>query len=77
MILSNDFNADTSVNSSLNIDRKEMYLILTESSLFEWFETANAMTGLYPFMSMATQSKNYDLEEVYDVAMMNLNIEWR
>jgi hypothetical protein len=64
MILSNDFNADTLVNSSLNIDRKERYLILTESSLFEWFETANAMTGLDPFMSMATQSKNYDLEEV-------------
>jgi hypothetical protein len=73
MILSNEFNTDTLVDSSLNIDTKEMYLIMTGSSLFEWFETANAVTGLYPFMSMATQSKKYNLEEVYDVVMMNLN----
>jgi hypothetical protein len=73
MILSNEFNADTLVDSSLNIDTKEMYLILTGSSLVEWLETANTVTGLYPFMSMANKSKNYNLEDMYDVAMMNLN----
>jgi hypothetical protein len=40
--------------------------------LGEWFETANVITGLYPFMSMA-KSSTYNLEDVYDVAMMNLN----
>ena len=73
MILSNEFNADTLVEANLDIDTMEMYLILTGSSLGEWLETANAVTGLYPFMSMATESNDYNLEEVYDVAMMNLN----
>ena len=49
-----------------------MYLIMTESSLTEWLETANMVTGLYTFMSMA-KSNNYNLEDVYDIAMMNLN----
>ena len=56
----------------MDIGTKEMYLILTGSSLGEWLETANAVTGLYPFMSMA-KSSTYNLEDVYDVAMMNLN----
>jgi hypothetical protein len=73
MILSNEFDADTLVEADLDIAVVEMYLILTGSSLFEWLETTNTVTGLYPFMSMATKSKNYKLEEVYDVAMMNLN----
>jgi hypothetical protein len=73
MILGNDFDADRLTAANLDIDMIEMYLILTGLSLTEWFETANAVTGLYPFMSMATKSKNYKLEEVYDVAMMNLN----
>jgi hypothetical protein len=46
---------------------------LTGSLLGEWLETENVVTGLYPFMSMASKSKNYNLEEIYDVAMMNLN----
>jgi hypothetical protein len=41
--------------------------------LGEWVEIANGVTGLYPFMSMAYQSNDYNLEDVYDVAMMNLN----
>jgi hypothetical protein len=49
-----------------------MYLMLTGSSLVEWLETANVVTGFYPFMSMA-KSSTYNLEDVYDVAMMNLN----
>jgi hypothetical protein len=72
MILSNEFNIDTLVDVNLDIGTKEMYLILTGSSLGEWLETANAVTGLYPFMSMAT-SNCYSFEKVYDVAMMNLN----
>ena len=33
-----------------------------------------AITGLYIFMSMATKSSNdYNLEKVYEFAMMNLN----
>jgi hypothetical protein len=73
MILSNEFNADKLVDANLEIDVIEMCLILTGSSLFEWLETTNTVTGLYPFMSMATKSNDYNLEEVYDVAMMNLN----
>ena len=73
MILSNDFNADTLVDANLDIGTKEMYLILIRSSLGEWLETANTVTGLYPFMSMATKSNDYNLEEVYEVTMMNLN----
>ena len=73
MIMSNEFNADTLVEANLDIDTKEMYLILTGSSLVEWLETMNGVTGLYPYMSMATISSNYNLEDVYDVAMMNLN----
>jgi hypothetical protein len=74
MILSNDFDADKLVDADLDIDIKEMYLIMTGSSLFAWLETPNGVTGLYPFMSMATQSKNKcNLEDVYEVAMMNLN----
>ena len=53
---------------------KEMYLVLTGSSLAEWAGTENAVTGLYPFMTMATKSKDcIHLEEVYEFAMMNLN----
>jgi hypothetical protein len=73
MILSNEFDADTLVDANVDIGTKEMYLILTGSSLGEWLETINGVTGLYPFMSMATKSSNYNLEDVYDVAMMNLN----
>jgi hypothetical protein len=72
MILSNEFDKDTLVNASLDIETKEMYLTLTGSSLTEWLETANTVTGLYPFMSMA-KSSTYNLEDVYDFAMMNLN----
>ena len=72
MILSIEFDADTLVEANLDIDTKEMYLMLTGSSLGEWLETANAVTGFYPFMSMA-KSNDCNLEDVYDVAMMNLN----
>jgi S-ribosylhomocysteine lyase LuxS involved in autoinducer biosynthesis len=41
--------------------------------LGEWLEIKNGVTGLYPFMSMATESNDYNLEEVYEFAMMNLN----
>ena len=73
MILSNEFNVDALVDTNLDIDTKEMYLTLTGSSLVEWLETTNGVTGLYPFMSMATESNDYNLEEVYEFAMMNLN----
>jgi hypothetical protein len=73
MILSDEFNADTLVEANLDIDMMEMYLILTASSLGEWLETINGMTGLYPYMSMATKSNDCNLEDVYDVAMMNMN----
>ena len=73
MILSNEFDPDKLVEANLDIDTMEMFLILTGSSLVEWLETMNGVTGLYPFMSMATISSNYNLEEVYDTAMMNLN----
>jgi hypothetical protein len=73
MILSHEFDADKLVDASLDIEVIEMYLIMTGSSLVEWLETANALTGLCPFMSMATRSNDYKLEEVYEVAMMNLN----
>ena len=72
VILSNEFDADKLVDANLDIDTKEMYLNLTGSSLGEWLETANTVTGLYPFMSMA-KSSTYNLEDVYDFAMMNLN----
>jgi hypothetical protein len=73
MILSNELHADTLLDANLDIDTMEMYLILTGSSLGEWLETTNGVTGLYPFMCMATKSKNYNLKEVYNVAMINLN----
>ena len=73
MIMSNEFNVDVLVEANLDIDTKEMYLILTGSSLVEWLETPNGVTGLYPFMCMATKSNNCNLEDVYNVAMMNLN----
>ena len=73
MILSNEFNADKLVEANLDIDMMEMYLNLTASSLGEWLETIHGMTGLYPFMSMATKSNDCNLEDVYDVAMMNMN----
>ena len=72
MLMSNEFDADKLVDANLDIDTKEMYLNLTGSSLGEWLETANAVTGLYPFMSMA-KSSTCNLEEVYEVAMMNFN----
>jgi hypothetical protein len=72
VILSNEFNVDTLVEARLDIDTKEMYLMLTGSSLVEWLETANTVTGLYPFMSMA-KSSTYNLKEVYEFTMMNLN----
>jgi hypothetical protein len=73
MILSNEFNVDALVDANLDIDTMEMYLILTGSSLGEWLETVNAVTGLYPFMFMATESNDCNLEKVYEFAMMNLN----
>jgi hypothetical protein len=73
MIMSNEFNVDVLVEANLDIDTKKMYLILTGSSLVEWLETMNGVTGLYPFMSIATESNDCNLEDVYDVAMMNLN----
>jgi hypothetical protein len=73
MILSNEFDADTLVEADLDIAVVEMYLMLTGSSLFEWLETANEVTGLYPFMSMATKSNDRNFEDVFVVAMMNLN----
>ena len=73
LILSNEFNADKLVDAYLDIDVMEMYLSLTGSSLVEWLETPNGVTGLYPFMSMAIESNDCNLEDVYDVAMMNLN----
>ena len=72
MIFSNDFDSDKLVEANLDIGTKEMYLILTGSSLAEWLETANAVTGLYPFMSMA-KSSTYNLGDVYDATMVNLN----
>ena len=72
MILSNGFNKDSLVEANLDIDTMEMYLILTGLSLAEWAGTENAVTGLYPFMSMS-MANDYNLEDVYDVAMMNLN----
>ena len=73
MILSNEFDPDKLVEANLDIDTKEMFLILTGSSLFEWLETTNGVTGLYPFMCMATKSNDCNLEDVYNVAMINLN----
>jgi hypothetical protein len=73
MILGNEFDADKMTAANLDIDTMEMYLILTGSSLGEWLETPNIVTGLYPFLSMANQSNDYNLEDVYVVAMMNLN----
>jgi hypothetical protein len=73
MILSNEYDADKLTEANLDIDTIEMYLILTGLSLAEWAGTENAITGLFPFMSMATISNSYKVEEVYDVAMMNLN----
>ena len=74
MILSNDFDPDILVvDVNLDIDVIEMYLILTGSSLFEWLETANVVIGLHPFMSMAKSNCN-NVEKVYEVVMMNLNI---
>ena len=72
MIFSNNFYADKLVEAKLQIDVMEMYLILTGSSLGAWLETSNVVTGLYPFMSMA-KSSTYNLEDVYEFAMMNLN----
>ena len=71
--MSNYFDADKLVTTNLDIDVVEMCLIMSESSLFEWLEIANAVTGLYPFMSMTIKSNGYNLEKVYEVAMMNLN----
>jgi hypothetical protein len=71
-LMSNEFDADKLVDANLDIETKEMYLILTGSSLTEWLETANTVTGLYPFMSMA-KSSTYNLQDVYKFAMMNLN----
>jgi hypothetical protein len=73
MILSNEFDPDKIVEANLDIDIMEMYLMLTGLSWFAWLETPNEVTGLYPFMSMATESNDYNLEDVYDVAMMNYN----
>jgi hypothetical protein len=73
LILSNEFNADKLVDAYLDIDVMEMYLSLTGSSLVEWLETPNGVTGLYPFMSMAIESNDCNLEDVYDIAIMNLN----
>jgi hypothetical protein len=72
MIFSNDFDADKLVEADLEIDVMEMYLkVTTGSPLVEGLETANAVTGLYPLMSMA-KSNCSNLEEVHNVAMMNL-----
>ena len=71
MILSNEFNVDTLVDANLDIDVMEMYLVLTGSSLVDWLETTNGVTGLSPFMSMAKSNCN-NLEEVYEFAMMSL-----
>jgi hypothetical protein len=46
-------------------------MYLPESSLPDWFETANTVTGLYPFMS--SLAKN--IEEVCEVATMTLPTE--
>ena len=73
MLMSNEFDSDKLVDANLHIDTKEMYLNFNGSSLVEWLETPNALTGLYPFMSMATKSNDYNLEEVNKFAMMNLN----
>jgi hypothetical protein len=72
MMLSNEFGADSLTETGLDIDVMEMYLILTGLSLGDWLETANAVTGLLPFMSMA-KSNDCNLEAVYEVAIMNLN----
>ena len=72
MIMSNEFNVDVLVEANLDIDTKEMYLIMTGSSLGEWLETPNAVTGLYPFMSMVNKSNDCNLEDMYDIAMINL-----
>ena len=55
MMLNNEFDADKLITTNLDIDTMEMYLMLTGSSLGELLETPNAVTGLYPFMSMATR----------------------
>ena len=72
MIMKNEFDKDTLVNANLDIDTKEMFLTLTGLSLTEWLESANTVTGLYPFMSMA-KSSTYNLQDVYKFAMINLN----
>jgi hypothetical protein len=72
LILSNEFGADKLVEADLDIDVMEMYLIMTGSSLGEWLETPNEVTGLYPFMCMAKSNRN-NLEDVYGIVMMNLN----
>ena len=64
--LSNEFNVDALGEANLDIDTIEMYLILTGSLLAEWLETINGVTGLYPFMSMATKSSNYNLNDEFE-----------
>ena len=71
--MSNEFNGDLLTEADLDIDVVKLYLIMTGSSLAEWLETANVLTGLCPFMSMAIKSNDYNLEDVYEVAMMDLN----
>ena len=73
MILSNALDADTLAEADLDIDTMEMHLIMTGSSLPEWLETENTVTGLCPFMSMAKKSNCHSLCDIYDVAMLNLN----
>jgi hypothetical protein len=70
-----EIHVDSLAEADLDIDTMEMYLIMTGSSLPEWFETTNAVTGLYwyPFMSMAKKSNYHSLCNIYDVAMLNLN----
>ena len=63
MILSNTFDANTLAEVDLDIDTMEIFLILTGSSLPTWLETANAVTGLYPFMCMAG-SRTYNANAV-------------
>ena len=65
MILSNKFDADNLTEADLDIDTMEMFLILTGSSLWDWLETANTVTGLYPFMSMAKKSNCHRLCNIW------------
>ena len=50
----------------------DMFFILSGSSMDEWLETANQVTRLYPFMSMAMPNK-CNFETLYEFAMKSMH----